>query len=67
MVESLLHNKNVILETFVCAPYFEWETGQGQVVKKNIVRLRDDNSSKAFRDEVGDVYHVMMIVILALR
>ena len=67
MVESLLRNNNVVMETFVCASFSNWEACQAQVVKENIARLRDDIAIKAFWDEVGDVYHVMMPVILALQ
>ena len=46
MVESLLCNKNVVLETFVCAPFFEWEFAQSLVVKAKIQGLREDITSK---------------------
>lgn len=48
MAESLLRNKNDVMETFVCAAFFEWETGQTVVVKAKIVRLRDNIASKVF-------------------
>ena len=67
MVESLLHTKNAVLETFVCAPFSEWEVSQSLLLKGKIQILRDDIASKAFWDDVGDVYHVMMPVMLALR
>ena len=67
MVESLLQNKNAIIETFVCTPFLELEASQALYVKKKILKLRDKIASKAFWDDVGDAYHVMMLVILALR
>ena len=59
-------NKNAVLETFVCAPFSEWEVAQSLVVKAKIQGLREDIASKAFWDAVGDMYHVMMPVMLAL-
>lgn len=47
--------------------FSKWEAGQNGVVKAKIVILRDDIASRVFWDEVGDVYHVMMRVILTLR
>ena len=67
MVESFRHNKNTILKTFVCALFFEWEVAQSLVVKAEIRRLREHIASKTFWDDVGDVYHVMMPVMLALQ
>lgn len=67
MAESLLQNKNAVLETFVCASFYEWEADQTEAVKAKIVRLRNDVPSRVLWDEVGDAYHVMMSVILALR
>lgn len=67
MVESLLQNKNAVMETFVCGPFTEWETDQPQLVKAKVTRLRNDIASRVFWDEVGDVYHVMMPVVFALR
>ena len=51
MVESLLRNKNVVMETFVCAPFFEWKGGQIEYIKANIFSLRDEIASKVFWDE----------------
>ena len=48
MAESLLRNKNVVMETFVCAPFSEWEAGQTKYVKAKILSLRDDIASKVF-------------------
>ena len=66
MVESLLRIKNVVLETFVCAPFSKWEVTQTIFEKEKIMRLREDIASKAFWDDIKDVYRVMMPVMLAL-
>ena len=64
MAESLLCNKNAVMETFVLASFFEWEADQTDDVKIKILSLRNDIASKVFWDEVGDVYHVMMPIML---
>ena len=61
MVESLLWSKNIVVETFVCAHFFEWEVDQNQLVKGKITILRDNIAKKMFWDEV----EVMMPIILA--
>ena len=67
MAESLLCNKNAMMETFVSAPFSEWEADQTEYVKVKILSLRNDIASKVFWDEVGDAYHTMMPIIFALR
>lgn len=66
MVESLLWNKNAVLETFVCAYFSEWEATQTTTIKGKVVRLRVLIVNQKFWDEVGDVYHVMMHIMLSL-
>ena len=39
MVESLIRNKNVVMETFVCGPFSEWEASQSEYIKVKILSL----------------------------
>ena len=48
MAESLLRKKNVVMETFVSAPFSEWEANQTEYVKIKILSLRNDIASKVF-------------------
>lgn len=66
-VESLLRNKNAVMETFVCAPFADWETSQNERVKSKVTDVRSLLSNRQFWDSVGDSYHVMMPIMLALR
>ena len=65
-VESILRNKNAVMETFVCAPFAEWETVQNERVKTKVMDVRSLLSRQQFWDSLGDSYHVMMPVMLAL-
>ena len=48
MAKSLLRNKNVVMETFVSAPFFEWKADQTEYVKIKSFSLRNDIASKVF-------------------
>ena len=67
MVESLLKNKNAVLETFVCASFSEWEATQTAAIKEKILDHQNLLADNHFWDEMVDVYHVMMPIIFALR
>ena len=66
-IESLLRNKNEVMETFVCASFAEWEVTQNERVKNKVAHVRGLLSNRQFWDSVGDVYHVMMPIMLSLR
>lgn len=66
-VESLLRNKNAVMETFVCAPFFEWEGEQPEWTKQKVRDLKIWIDDRHFWDDIGNTYLVMMPVMLALR
>ena len=65
--ETRFCNKNEVMETFVCAPFAKWEATQNEGVKTKVVHVHSLLNSHQFWDGVGDAYHVMMLVMLALQ
>ena len=66
-VESLIKNKNAVMETFVCASFFDWEEEQSVKTKSKIGIIRDMLANRLFWEDVVDVHNVMMPIMLALR
>ena len=66
-MESLLQNKNVVMETFVYPLFSKWEAIQTKLVKGKVVVVGDLLSNHQFRDQVCGSYHVMIPIMLALR
>lgn len=58
-VQSLLKNKNVVLEIFVCASFCEWDAEQTEAKKAKITCLKVLIDDRHFWSNVGDYYLVM--------
>lgn len=66
ILESLIKNKNVVMETFVCATFFDWH--QTVKMKSKIGVIHDLLAKCQFWKDIVDVHNnVMMSIMLALR
>ena len=66
-LESLLRNKDAVVETFSCMTFHEWECTQNEKIRSKVAMLRTSLNKTAWWKSVVDAYHVMMPVMYAIR
>lgn len=66
-LESLLRNRDAVVETFSCMDFHEWEKEQTENIKEKVKGLKASLNKSAWWKSVVDAYHVMMPVMYAIR
>ena len=60
-------NKVATVETFSCVDFHDWEYGESVIAKEKINHIHENLSKGKWWKDVASAYHVMMLVMFAIR
>ena len=61
-----MQNKAIVVETFSCMNFHDWENGELGIVKKKINKIHQSLSKEKWWKDITSEYHVMMPIMYAI-